>query len=1219
MTTLKGHPDVPAGTALNVRLIWDVPLQGAGRGLSPKHRDATYDWSTGKYMDGQTELTFPHPRAGQNDNALRGPLVAVYTIGTGPLSQTARYPLQAYETAPGELDITVDPNPATVVAAQTLIDLITGADVARTQAEEAAQRVNDAILDLSAERQAVADIIADTAQQQAENDALTTTNIAAMNAASGAVIAELRNTDALGKLATQAAGGALSASTTAPTFTRASVALHPALGVDVPADQARTVTRGGKLFAYLDRASAATATNLFANPYAPATQLVTVVSGTTYTVTARGGTVALYGAATASISGGRSVTFKATSAQLGVVVGSGVTHVQVEAATTATSRIPAAGRARENLGAVRRVGTFPRLQSVLFKLDAIDAATSNVLLEVVDEAPTPVRVFALVNIGGALGTRGPSVDGITTLSARQFGVLDLNWTSATTFDLYLNGALVRSALTSTSDLTGLRVGASLATATPGNNYPGGEWAYEEYGGTWTAAQIAARFSSLSASRAADVATGERYPVNAGDRMIADVVIIGCHAAGLGSAVRLGQLGYSVVMTCEETVAGGMLTAGQIGFVDGTPNLYWPERPGTAAGSSNGDLVPQTSWSTTGGVWKEFRERISPTRNPVNIPATYRYLAGTAKTAVNQWLRSLPTVTVLYRTKATSAALAAGVSGKRSVTGVHVAGPQFTGTLIGQYYVDGSDAGQLVGLLGLPYRTGITAADGYAVTGKTEFGVMDYAYRTTMISNDSGLIPSSAPLYYSVFLPNYRGTTAERWPTYKSQFGIADGDAAFVHPIRVFNNQGRLSGNNGDSIIDNATGYPAGSTVQLWDVNGAMNSLSSLNLARALRTNADVAALFTRYGITNPYGPTDADIYYKWANIVWIEDSSPLSAKDKVWLVDRIKEATKAASLGLLWYIRSGDMQTYLRTLSGSSNVQVMSNWSVSNQLTTVDGLPEMIYQREGRRIQSEYTATANAGDTDGWMSIYALSPTYDVDKLRGDHTSQSSPADFADAVVINDYPVDIHGTSGGPPESYVLPRVHQLPLRTLIPKNTTGLLVGSAIGTDRRAFASKRLDPVRLMTGGAIAEAINLSMQTGNRDFTQLDTVALRDALARQYQGTRYAKDTHTWDTATSSWLRLDVSRAIQRLHARGWLNTTWIGSQTGLQTPLPTAALTGAVGQALATAVATRGGPASNTVPWLIDGSATVTSLATVSGVAGLAGDATVGDAYVWYAGKLP
>lgn len=171
MTTLKGHPDVPAGTALNVRLIWDVPLQGAGRGLSPKHRDATYDWSTGKYMDGQAELTFPHPRAGQNDNALRGPLVAVYTIGTGPLSQTARYPLQAYETAPGELDITVDPNPATVVAAQTLIDLITGADVARTQAEEAAQRVNDAILDLSAERQAVADIIADTAQQQATNNA----------------------------------------------------------------------------------------------------------------------------------------------------------------------------------------------------------------------------------------------------------------------------------------------------------------------------------------------------------------------------------------------------------------------------------------------------------------------------------------------------------------------------------------------------------------------------------------------------------------------------------------------------------------------------------------------------------------------------------------------------------------------------------------------------------------------------------------------------------------------------------------------------------------------------------------------------------------------------------------------------------------------------------------------------------------------------------------
>lgn len=190
MTTLKGHPDVPAGTALNVRLIWDVPLQGAGRGLSPRHRDATYDWNAGKYMDGQVELTFPHPRAGQNDNALRGPLVAVYTIGTGPLSQTARYPLQAYETAPGELDITVDPNPATVVAAQTLIDLIASMNEAlaavrgatsdtqdlAAEAVASAQEQIDAALApiapaLANVAQAVGDIKADIAQQRAALEA----------------------------------------------------------------------------------------------------------------------------------------------------------------------------------------------------------------------------------------------------------------------------------------------------------------------------------------------------------------------------------------------------------------------------------------------------------------------------------------------------------------------------------------------------------------------------------------------------------------------------------------------------------------------------------------------------------------------------------------------------------------------------------------------------------------------------------------------------------------------------------------------------------------------------------------------------------------------------------------------------------------------------------------------------------------------------------------
>lgn len=142
MTKLQGRPDVPPGTHIAVRLLWDVPLQGAARGLSPKFRDAVYDWGTGKYMDQSVtpavELEFPHPRAGQNDNALRGPLVAAFTVGAGAWQQKPRYPLNPYETADGVLDITVDPQPAAVVAAQSLLDLIDGTGKSKAAADAAA-------------------------------------------------------------------------------------------------------------------------------------------------------------------------------------------------------------------------------------------------------------------------------------------------------------------------------------------------------------------------------------------------------------------------------------------------------------------------------------------------------------------------------------------------------------------------------------------------------------------------------------------------------------------------------------------------------------------------------------------------------------------------------------------------------------------------------------------------------------------------------------------------------------------------------------------------------------------------------------------------------------------------------------------------------------------------------------------------------------------------
>ncbi|OWL98979.1 hypothetical protein CBQ26_00535 [Deinococcus indicus] len=71
----------------------------------------------------------------------------------------------------GTLDLTRDQDPEAYTTTASLQALTADAEQAAAAANTAAGRVNDAILDLSAERQAVADIIADTAQQQEANDA----------------------------------------------------------------------------------------------------------------------------------------------------------------------------------------------------------------------------------------------------------------------------------------------------------------------------------------------------------------------------------------------------------------------------------------------------------------------------------------------------------------------------------------------------------------------------------------------------------------------------------------------------------------------------------------------------------------------------------------------------------------------------------------------------------------------------------------------------------------------------------------------------------------------------------------------------------------------------------------------------------------------------------------------------------------------------------------
>lgn len=83
------------------------------------------------------------------------------------------------------------------------------------------------------------------------------------------------------------------------------------------------------------------ATNRFLQSGAPATQAITVVSGTVYTVQCYGsGSITLSGAGTGSVVEGAPITFTASSTSLICAVSGSLSRAQVETGTKATSYIP---------------------------------------------------------------------------------------------------------------------------------------------------------------------------------------------------------------------------------------------------------------------------------------------------------------------------------------------------------------------------------------------------------------------------------------------------------------------------------------------------------------------------------------------------------------------------------------------------------------------------------------------------------------------------------------------------------------------------------------------------------------------------------------------------------------------------------------------------------------------------------------------------------------
>ena len=465
----------------------------------------------------------------------------------------------------------------------------------------------------------------------------------------------------------------------------------------------------------------------------------------------------------------------------------------------------------------------------------------------------------------------------------------------------------------------------------------------------------------------------------------------------------------------------------------------------------------------------------------------------------------------------------------------VVGP-WTGTLTAPLWVDGSDTGEFVGLLGLPSLLGVGES-----SSSPPGDVMAYAFRWTAVEQDlPGRFPTTPPPYYDINRLDYQGATSERWPIYQRAFQIANGAAYAVQPFRLFNALGRLTQGMNSPLVDGMGDPLPDIGVVRWNVNGAVNDVTTTWLARLLASNRDVAALFGRAGIANPYAPFTQP---EWADIEWVEQSSPLSPVDREALAQMITDAVRSKAEGLLWYIRSGDMLAKLRTLPGAANLRLRSDWSFGGP--EADGLPAKMYQREGRRVVGEYTLKI----TDGC-------PTFPTDGASTGGVCTSIPAYFRDGIAVSDYPVDIDSTGSAKPYTFAFVRPQQIPFRALIPQATTGLLVGGAVSADRLEYGAIRVDPVRAMIGTAIGEAVVQAYRSGDYRFQSLDVQRLRETLAFDHQETFYDQFAPRW-VPSRGWVDDGVGTAIQILTATGVLRPAWAPAfDDGSALPDPSRAL---------------------------------------------------------------
>ncbi len=495
----------------------------------------------------------------------------------------------------------------------------------------------------------------------------------------------------------------------------------------------------------------------------------------------------------------------------------------------------------------------------------------------------------------------------------------------------------------------------------------------------------------------------------------DVVVVGAGLSGVSAAISAARLGMKVLIIEDTEVVGGQAVASAVSTMD--------------------DLQ-----TTRHGIYVEFLNRATTyykkSQTPTNIClwdcSTFAFEPKIIDKTLRELMKKTGDITLSFNTKVLSAKL----EGNR-VTAITILKDGKQSTVQANVFIDATECGDFIPLTGARYRVG----NGISQNIDENSIIQDITY--VAVVKDYGdklpkeLFLETKPPHYDDYVLEFRKMVTKDgnfWPG-SFPFNIESHAAYRALPDESNVNRGKVNGRDRSTwmyitrtCLNWTNDWPG------WKKGGHATNTDAPSLSVKFLTDHT----FRKDESRNALIKTLCFIYYM---------QHELGLKN--WGIDNSQNFGKNTSCDI-------------------------EHWSdlPKEFLPTVKFFPPKPYVRESSRIVGLYTMSSK--------------------DVRRDNKLKRTLFSNTEAVALGEYPADIHGHWDNShheedliddPEDFTKPtsweaRLFQVPMNSLIPENTEGLLAAEKnISVSRLVNGAIRLHPIVFHTGEAAGTLASLAIK----------------------------------------------------------------------------------------------------------------------------------------------